>query len=275
MKVIQLGNGGAFDYDQTNTSFLIDVSKDFTNYLLFDCGYSVFSRLRALEIKYSRELIKYTNTIFISHMDDDHIGSLKTLIYYRYFILQETTNIICHDELKNELKFGIKVDSKKYDIITLEKDCNKIIKSCNRNDLDYIKFKFIKAYHYKTCYGLMLTEKLGNVTTFLYLSGDTKVSEDQIDALNHIHDSIRDGECKNDKYLALAFHDYSNWNSYDQQVHTCEYDWNKYYVDSKTNELKYPFLRKCHTGESIENELPEKFDDLFIPFKKINNRYDA
>ena len=46
MKIKQLGNGGAFDYNQTNSSFLIELETN--DYLLFDCGYNVFSKLREL-----------------------------------------------------------------------------------------------------------------------------------------------------------------------------------------------------------------------------------
>ena len=40
----QLGNGGAFDYLSTNSSFLIESTKK--SYFLFDCGYSVYAELR-------------------------------------------------------------------------------------------------------------------------------------------------------------------------------------------------------------------------------------
>ena len=78
IKYKQLGNGGAFDYGQCNSSFLIESNNE---YLLFDCGYSVFGELRKqdADINTTVDLAKLT-TIYISHMDDDHMGSLKSLI---------------------------------------------------------------------------------------------------------------------------------------------------------------------------------------------------
>ena len=46
MIVQQIGNGGAFDYNKTNSSFLINLSNEkFPLYLLFDCGNNVFAKL--------------------------------------------------------------------------------------------------------------------------------------------------------------------------------------------------------------------------------------
>ena len=76
MIVQQLGNGGAFDYNKTNSSFLINLSNEnYYSYLLFDCGNNVFAKLRKMEIEQNIKIIKYIDHVFISHFNDDHDGS--------------------------------------------------------------------------------------------------------------------------------------------------------------------------------------------------------
>ena len=93
MKIKQIGNGGAFNYKETNSSFLIENNR---KYLLFDCGHSVYQKLRELE-EASEISLKDLKAVYISHFDDDHIGSLKTLIYYQYFINNIIMDIINAD----------------------------------------------------------------------------------------------------------------------------------------------------------------------------------
>ena len=92
MRIRQLGNGGAFHFKQINTSFLISLDNyddgdvDNGTKLLFDCGRNVVDKLDELAEK---EEFNYSNLkyVYISHMDDDHIGSLKSLIYYMFFMI--------------------------------------------------------------------------------------------------------------------------------------------------------------------------------------------
>ena len=62
MIVQQIGNGGAFDYNKTNSSFLINLSNTSNithpSYLLFDCGNNVFAKLRKMEVEQNIEIIK-------------------------------------------------------------------------------------------------------------------------------------------------------------------------------------------------------------------------
>ena len=104
MKIKQIGNGGAFNYKETNSSFLIENND---KYLLFDCGHSVYQKLR--ELDESKEiLLKDLQAVYISHFDDDHIGSLKTLIYYQYFVNQIILDIIVAEELYHEMNIFLK-----------------------------------------------------------------------------------------------------------------------------------------------------------------------
>ena len=105
MRIKQLGNGGAFDTESTNSSFLIDIgTPKKRSLILFDCGYNVFAKLRELE-KEDKDIIKDIEHIWISHLDDDHVGSLKSLIYYRYFIHGLTSAILKNDLEKSLIYF--------------------------------------------------------------------------------------------------------------------------------------------------------------------------
>jgi len=77
MKWWFLGTGGAFDFDLGNSSVLISHSGTL---FLLDCGHSVYPRLRELGWT---ERIDY---ILITHLHDDHCGSLSSLIFHQNLI---------------------------------------------------------------------------------------------------------------------------------------------------------------------------------------------
>lgn len=68
-----LGVGGAFNPEWGNSSLIIN-TQDIN--VLLDCGYAVFQNL--LENK----LTKKIDYVLISHLHNDHIGSLSTFVYY-------------------------------------------------------------------------------------------------------------------------------------------------------------------------------------------------
>ena len=73
---LKLGNSSAFFTDQHN------------NFYLIDCGFDVFSKL------VSYKLLDNVNNIsvFITHLHDDHMGSLATLMFYSYYVLNKKIN---------------------------------------------------------------------------------------------------------------------------------------------------------------------------------------
>lgn len=232
MRIKQLGNGGAFNFDQTNSSFIIE---SFNNTILFDCGYNVFSKLR--ELNYTSKI----DTVFISHMDDDHIGSLKSLIYYRYFIDKKKTSILCGEEVYPLLVSYL--EDVNYIIdngYKVQEDICEVFKISDR-EYCYITYDFcigtIKGNHGKPSYGIKCYEK--NKKQFMsciLISGDTKAN------INFYR------ELKNIDSKYLAFHDYSNWNEESKQVHACAEDFNLFYRDYKDKIIKY------HTGEDFNKD---------------------
>ena len=93
---IQLGNGSALNPDMTNSSFLVKNNKQ---YMLIDCGYNVFSKLYK-----NKDVLNEITHICITHMDDDHIGSLRALMYYLYFKQGVVPTIICDKSIEFQLK---------------------------------------------------------------------------------------------------------------------------------------------------------------------------
>ena len=80
-KIVPLGYGGAWDYKEGHSAFLISTGGK--EPVLVDCGSTVHERL----LKYvgnSRDVID-NNHIIITHTHEDHVGSLSNNIYYRYF----------------------------------------------------------------------------------------------------------------------------------------------------------------------------------------------
>ena len=70
---------------------------------LIDCGEGTQVQLRKNKIRFSK-----INHIFISHLDDDHIGSLRTLIYYLFFVKDIKPNIYCGEDVYKDLSHYLK-----------------------------------------------------------------------------------------------------------------------------------------------------------------------
>ena len=91
-----LGSGGAFDIKEKNSSVLLKTAR---GNILIDCGFTVYQEL------VKRKLLNKLDYIFITHLHEDHIGSLSTLIHHKYFIDKEKVKIECVPELAQKLKY--------------------------------------------------------------------------------------------------------------------------------------------------------------------------
>ncbi|GIV43204.1 MAG: hypothetical protein KatS3mg035_0327 [Bacteroidia bacterium] len=76
MNIKFLGTGGAFDVPYGNSAAIVECNE---KKILVDCGHTVFPKLIQLN------LIHEIDYILITHLHDDHVGSLSTLIFYLYF----------------------------------------------------------------------------------------------------------------------------------------------------------------------------------------------
>jgi hypothetical protein len=145
---LSLGNSSAFFYD------------DNKNFYLIDCGFDVFGKI----MKY--DLLKDVNEIhvFITHLHDDHMGSLATLMFYSYYVLNKKTNIYFAN----------------FDMARLIK-LQGGLRQCSLNiqksgEVNKMNFEFKTASHCTgmPAYSLKLSYNDNGDSNFIYYSGDTK-----------------------------------------------------------------------------------------------------
>jgi len=77
MNIQFLGTGGAFDFEYFNSSAIIHHRGE---HILIDCGNRIYSRLRELK------LAGLPDAVVITHLHDDHAGSLVSLIAHRIYV---------------------------------------------------------------------------------------------------------------------------------------------------------------------------------------------
>ncbi len=95
MNIRFIGTGGAFDIDYGNSSAIITCQG---KNILIDCGHTVFPKLMQLN------LVQTIDYILITHLHDDHAGSLSTLIFYLYFFFpQRKVPVIAPQKFQQEL----------------------------------------------------------------------------------------------------------------------------------------------------------------------------
>ena len=138
-------------FGNNNNSAYIEIDNEF---ILIDCGFTVFKQL-----KEKIDFKKYNKiNVIITHLHNDHCGSLSQLILYLWFIYGKKTNIIT--KCKN---------IKTYLEITGTPSESYEIKDGNEN------LKFIKTEHvdYLDAYGFEL--KINNRK--IVYTGDTKTIE--------------------------------------------------------------------------------------------------
>lgn len=234
MKIKQLGNnGGLGDPTQTNSSFLIDLHDDHSEYLLFDCGYNVMARLVEEEKENSDFEIAKIKHVVISHKHDDHCGNLETLIYWNHFKnnVQMDIYVACKglaktvkDTRKIEDNFKT-IKAKTYKSLTTIKPYSSIPLS------NSIRLYFSPAFHgAKQACGIMLREAQQTI----FISGDTKAK--------HILEGFIGIQALRTS-SATIFHDYSNWDDESKNIHACKTDFEREYSQEFQDKVI-----KYHTG---------------------------
>lgn len=134
------------------------------NLLLIDCGGTVFSELFRMDQNNGFLKNKDKIEVVITHMHDDHTGSLSTLIYYCVYVLKKSIKIIakCKNLKERLLMTGLKESDFE---IGEDKD-----------------IEFVKTIHTSAldCYGIVLKLKNKKV---IY-TGDSATLEPFISYLN-------------------------------------------------------------------------------------------
>jgi len=211
-----IGDGGAFDAFKVNSSFLIETDD---GSILYDCGYNVFQELLRIEHIEDEKIIDKINTIIISHDDDDHMGSVKSFIFYKYFVKNNPSiKVFCPKHMidmfiamNKEMKGSVEVHANivRVQCITYLRD---------RIDTKNIRMEEFKGIHHTEAYGIIVRDNFGSVVA---ISGDTKAQES---FENRLRDIARENGSDGVSDM-LIFHDYSEWNAPSRQVHACESDY--------------------------------------------------
>jgi len=235
MKFIQLGNGGGLDPLSTNSSFLIEVSKN--EYLLFDCGFNIMQRLIQLEKTTTDFHIKQIKHVFISHIHDDHVGNLETLMFWNYFKNNVTmTYYAANMEVIQYLKLKI-TNRKLYSggrtnpKVSITSSIVELIdRGANIINNIYL-FPLKETFHGETQSNGLVISDLDNERSIV-ITGDTKASitlEQEIASLTN--DYLED---------VIIYHDYSNWDCPSKNVHTCKSDFEAEYSEAfRDKVIKY------------------------------------
>ena len=247
MKLIQIGNGSALNPLNTNSSFLVVGEK--CN-MLIDCGYNVYQEL----IKNYKKEYKDIRYIFITHMDDDHIGSLRALMYDLYFKHSVMPTLVFSVDIEKKIKKylknhkGLVKNYKKNDSILFS--TLTIFPSYPR---DYFNIKLdeiedgweinvFKNKHYQKGSGISFVNKHKKLG--FSITGDTVPCE-SIEREFYEMKSIA-----GNKYI--MFHDFSNWNCQEKQVHACKDSIEKTYQKEMIEKLKY-----YHNNKPLDNNIYE------------------
>ena len=164
LKLNFLGIGSGFNVALGNTSAFF---KDkYENFYLIDCGFDVFPKL----INY--KLLDGVNniTVFLTHLHDDHSGSLATLMFYSYYVLHKKITIIfpTYDimrliSLQGKLR---QVNFNIYKENTIYEDKKKIL------EYQFIPTRHVDGMH---CFSLRIKNMMDKDTDVIYYSGDSRI----------------------------------------------------------------------------------------------------
>jgi ribonuclease BN (tRNA processing enzyme) len=211
MQYVQFGNGSAFNHEMINSSFIF--KSDTGEMLLVDCGWNVYSNLRRDQKTDMGEL----TTVFITHMDDDHIGSLRTLIYYMYFVRGKVLDICANKEVVTLLnKYLIEIGRQNLVVEDYRKEPQETFRLHTIGnepiEINGFKIKSTASNHYQPASGIIVYGETGEAVasgTDIFITGDGMATPEIKDIiLNHENDLI-------------VFHDYSDWDEPSKQAHAC------------------------------------------------------
>lgn len=208
---MQLGNGSALNPDMTNSSFLV---KGNDKYILVDCGYNVFS-----ELFKNKDILNNITHICITHMDDDHIGSLRALMYYLFFKQGVVPTIICDKSIEFQLKTYLldhsgtvknyaKVPTKLFELIALDTNFDFFFRFETQN----VAINTFANKHYQNGSGFTIVDTFNH--SAISITGDTIACYAVLEEYKRCKEIVRFAKYK-------MYHDYSAWDEPDMNVHAC------------------------------------------------------
>lgn len=117
MNIKFLGTGGAFDTDYLNSAALLEFKE---MHLLVDCGFTVFPVL------VKKNLVQKVDHILLTHLHNDHSGSLANLLLYKSIIEKAPKPVIIYpsesfrQQLYRFLEIQVKEPEKYAEFVPLE-----------------------------------------------------------------------------------------------------------------------------------------------------------
>ncbi|TPE43848.1 MBL fold metallo-hydrolase [Pontibacter mangrovi] len=117
MEIKFLGTGGAFDTDYLNSAAMLTFRG---MHLLVDCGFTVFPEL------VRKNLVQKVDHIIITHLHNDHCGSLANLLLYKSIVEKAPKPVIIYpseqfrQQLWQFLEIQVKEPAKYAEFVPLE-----------------------------------------------------------------------------------------------------------------------------------------------------------
>lgn len=243
-----LGTGGAFNLSEKNSSAII---KTAAGTILIDCGSTVYSELQ------TKKLIESIDYVFITHCHEDHIGSLSTLIYHKYFTEHKAVKIECVPSLKASIK------------LYLSKVCGHMSDSFEINSNPGVLFESLNmiihkidttGYHYKdySTGGFIFNFRKSGQDLFIVYSGD--INRPIIDVMKENYSTLYESLLKTPENVFI-FHE-ATVRDYPPYYPHCEYQ--KLEETAKTFPNIYTYHHSDEETKSVLNE-----------FKKAKMNLDA
>ena len=159
-----LGIGSGFNLELGNSSAFF--KDEYENLYLIDCGFDVFAKILQQKLLDDAKNI----TVFITHLHDDHMGSLGSLVFYCYYILKKKVTIkFPNFDIARLLKIQGALRCATFDIVkegTILEGKAKIL-----------EYEFSLTTHDKSipCYSLKIKNNTEEDPQHIYYSGDTQV----------------------------------------------------------------------------------------------------
>jgi len=226
LKVEVIGSGGAFDTELINSSFYVTCAGVG---MLFDCGYNVFPYLK----EHRPEILKEMHFVVITHLDDDHVGSLKSLLYYRYFVLGKTTIVRYAKDIGAELTLflpkneeminGKYVNAPIYNMVRIAE-----FKTLEHTELDNFLVAIEGVHHIKS-FGFAIGSTNG---AMVVISGDTKANKAFEITVEHIEKHFNIQE-------SYILHDFSYFDQPENNPHASITDIEATYTPAFIDRLNY------------------------------------
>ena len=246
--VRQLGNGNAFAPELINTSFTL-----FDDTILVDCGYNVFQYLKCID---KNNILDKLQHVFITHIHDDHIGSLMSLVYYNEFVRRKRLEIRLPADVYEFLKPLIEKGIQEYPTGDVKRfkynRFHKIILKIKTETIDVKQYQAISVKNitrknhgnfYNTSYIFHYFNESKMKDYIIVISGDMQADKKLEEELNETIHAIH-----RDNIKVLVFHDYSKI-SYPGYIHANDYDINHIYSE----EFRGKIIR-VHTGETEDSK---------------------